>query len=84
MSMNEDRMRQIECETYLDNAICEKSQEDRIKELEEAVSFLAIDLASFAVDQREIEYDVLFQSKEVRSAIESISLLKGTLMEILK
>ena len=83
--MNEDKIRQQECETYLDNAICEKSQEERIKELEAAIDWLAIELADRDVDTGSYPtfYDT-FRDPEVRKTIESIPTLIKVLRVIFK
>lgn len=83
--MNEDKIRQQECETYLDNAICEKSQEDRIKELEEAVSWLAIELADISSENGTYPtFNDTFRNTEVRKTIESLPTLTTALKGMFK
>jgi hypothetical protein len=76
MSMNEDKIRQQECETYLDSTICEKSQEERIVELEQAVSWLALELAGNGLLENVSDLDTL-------RVIKSVPHLEKTIQEIM-
>jgi hypothetical protein len=73
---NEDKIRQQECETYLDNAIYRKSQHDKILDLQQAVSWLALELAGNGLLQNVKDPDTL-------RVIKSVPFLEETIQEIM-
>ena len=82
--MNEDKMRQQECEAYLQasHVTCAEDAHykiDKLESYEMLISWLAIEHAENNVGKK---YEELFNNEDVRIALESID--KGILVKTLK